>query len=1697
MVRSLRSRNAVLLILGLLFGSFAFAAPAISTISPTSGPVSPAGSPVTINGSGFGASASGNIVMIGGVTTTPTSWSDTRIVAPVPSSLLPGFADVIVTVGGTASNAASFLVIPTIAGATPQSAPTGASVTITGTSFGDSQGSSTVTFQDIPVTPSAWSNTSITLPVPDAAYDGPIVVTVNGIATNGLPYQVTPTITGVSPAAASVGTLVTVSGTAFQPNQNFSPVTFNGVSATPTTWSNTSFTVPVPSGATTGPVVATVNNVASNGMPFIVTHPTSFYLTSDASTTSGLLQLRTWGEPHPAVSYPSVDLVNQPPGDYLVQAFDTPAGVPNSSDTWQSTLPAFFAVFMKQTIGTPGTVFPKFELFLNGPSGTPICAATGSTALTTAQTSYSLSCTPSADITVSPSDRYYLWVGVNSTATPTTSTQFQLTIGPGGGRGSGDVFINVPIAAHIPTINGSDAQDYSAGAPFTITGTDLGGTAGTVTFNGETAVVSSWSDTSITALVPNDAYGRSSTITAFNANSVQSNPWGISVLAAINNLTPASGVIGSSVVISGSGFGPSVGSVSFGGGTAGIVTNWSDTSITATVPTGTVTGSVYVLPSDISAFLSNPFTFTVVPPPSISSLSPAAGPIGSTIVIAGSNFGSAQGIVTFNGVSAAPSSWSDTSITVPVPVGAITGPILVTVNGAASNSFSFTVLPPPPTITTLSPTQGVAGAEITITGTNFGTTQADSQVQIGSLLLNVKTWSDTAIVATIPAGSTTGDIVVTSATEQSNGMPFTVVVTPVLTGSFGQTVTAVTLTSPLALDWEHWGATDDQPLVRMAGSQFLLSDLSVIGSNSPALFSDGEVEYLWTDGDVLTTAERTTTGISISGTGNGFHLSVPADAIPKTLMLYVGASSAQGQLTASISDNSSSPYVDSSLNAAQGNDLSGTYRIDFRATQPGQTLNIDYVVLADHGNGTDLTGQVNLASAQLFPHLPDVAITSPPDGQTLTYPSAVSATVDASQIDFTIAKVDFFNDSQNLFELTMSPYSFNVVDMTPGDHVLTATATDVNGLVGTSESVMISQIQGGGSLSASVDVPVDVDLSAGTTDWVHWGNPDSPDDLDRKAGVSPQISDLTTLANGDAYTSDETGHGSINYSWSGGAPTDSQAAIGTQIFMQGYKNGFTITIPADTTVRTAKLYVGYGFGTSKLRASLSDGSAVPWVNTFTTADFYNEKVITLQFQAASSGQTLIITDQVVNDAGFAYVDLESATVSDQNSPVINTVSPSTGGSGTIVTLSGSNFGDSVTGTVTLNGNALTVNSWTDTSITATLSTGYSSGPVVVSRGLANSNSVPFTYLGPSITALMPSAGSPGTIVSIQGQFLSNGPGTAAVTFGGIPTPVISESATSVQVAVLAGISFGPASVIVQIGGVSTNAFQFDVVQSPVLVSLTPNIGVTGKIVKILGSNFGRSQADSAVFFGDFEGTPISWSETQIEVPVPAGFFGGVVMALVAGHWSNGLPFEVPARCMVDCNAQRSGISLSPQNLSVVVGDQVDLGVTDNLGESVPYSTFTVSDATIGSVAITNGNGSFTALAPGTTTVTATSGSFTSATTVTVYPGPALPDGTIKWQVPVSLVGASVQKFVQAQPAPGSATATFVEDVSNSQNVIIRALDANGKLLWAWPTETNLFTLFFNPVVPTPSGGFVYTTPFSINSIDANGHPLWTLPVPTI
>src|SRR5262249_24627256 len=157
-----------------------------------------------------------------------------------------------VTVGGVASNSVTFTVIPTINSLTPSSGPIGTAVSVSGSGFGLSQGTSTVTFNGTLATPTSWVDAAISVPVPNGAATGNVVVTVGGNPSNGVTFTVPPNITGLRPSSGPVATSVTISGSSFGTTQGASTVAFNGTAGTPTSWSATSIVVPVPTGATSG-----------------------------------------------------------------------------------------------------------------------------------------------------------------------------------------------------------------------------------------------------------------------------------------------------------------------------------------------------------------------------------------------------------------------------------------------------------------------------------------------------------------------------------------------------------------------------------------------------------------------------------------------------------------------------------------------------------------------------------------------------------------------------------------------------------------------------------------------------------------------------------------------------------------------------------------------------------------------------------------------------------------------------------------------------------------------------------------------------------------------------------------------------------------------------------------------------------------------------------------------------------------------------------------------------------------------------------------------------------------------------------------------------------------------------------------------------------------------------------------------------
>jgi hypothetical protein len=78
------------------------------------------------------------------------------------------------------------------------------------------------------------------------------------------------TILSINPDRGNTAISVMISGTGFGTQQGSSTVTFNGVAAAVSSWSSTSITTTVPADASSGPVIATVNGVQSNGMTFKV-----------------------------------------------------------------------------------------------------------------------------------------------------------------------------------------------------------------------------------------------------------------------------------------------------------------------------------------------------------------------------------------------------------------------------------------------------------------------------------------------------------------------------------------------------------------------------------------------------------------------------------------------------------------------------------------------------------------------------------------------------------------------------------------------------------------------------------------------------------------------------------------------------------------------------------------------------------------------------------------------------------------------------------------------------------------------------------------------------------------------------------------------------------------------------------------------------------------------------------------------------------------------------------------------------------------------------------------------------------------------------------------------------------------------------------------------------------------------------------
>jgi hypothetical protein len=191
----------------------------------------------------------------------------------------------------------------------------------------------------------------------------------------------------------------------------------------------------------------------------------------------------------------------------------------------------------------------------------------------------------------------------------------------------------------------------------------------------------------------------------------------------------------------------------------------------------------------------------------------------------------------------------------------------------------------------------------------------------------------------------------------------------------------VDLTAAGVTDWVVWGvggatgsglgkATGDDP-ASISRTFQTIGGIS-IGSQS-SFGTDNPWRFTWSDGQGPEEATGVAGGVSCDSgvqpceAGDGFTFTVAASTSPQRLRVYTHAHGGVGQLTATLSDGSASPFVSS--HGSNGFNTPGVYTIDFEAGSAEATLTVSYVIQTVGVDGNGPFNNAGLHAATLAPQL--------------------------------------------------------------------------------------------------------------------------------------------------------------------------------------------------------------------------------------------------------------------------------------------------------------------------------------------------------------------------------------------------------------------------------------------------------------------------------------------------------------------------------------------------------------------------------------------------------------------------------------------------------------------------------------------------------------------------------------------------------
>jgi hypothetical protein len=247
-------------------------------------------------------------------------------------------------------------------------------------------------------------------------------------------------------------------------------------------------------------------------------------------------------------------------------------------------------------------------------------------------------------------------------------------------------------------------------------------------------------------------------------------------------------------------------------------------------------------------------------------------------------------------------------------------------------------------------------------------------------------------------------------------------------------------------------------------------------------------------------------------------------------------------------------------------------------------------------------------------------------------------------------------------------------------------------------------------------------------------------------------------------------------------------------------------------------------------------------------------------------------------------------------PTVTSFLPTSGPVGTSVSITGTGF----TGATDVQFNGTDAATFTingDTSISATVPSGATTGPITVTNGTGSGTSLTdFTVTTssgpPKVTSFTPTSGPVGTSVALTGTGFT---GATLVKFNTtLATSYTVNSDTKITVTVPTGATTGRISVTTPNGtGTSTTNFTVTAAAKPVISSFTPASGKRGTKVTIRGGHF---SAVTSVKLGLFVASFTINSDAQITATVPSSAsVGGIyrwVVASAAGSATSMTYFRV-------------------------------------------------------------------------------------------------------------------------------------------------------------------------------------------------------------